>query len=152
MSGTIKELGDLITENLNNNVPLKNQSNIILEYYGEDWQKSKSFCKEHYKRNLVYRNDLIKILIICWDANQKSKIHDHPNGGCLVRLLEGELYEKVYKKNGNNFEVQEKNKLSFDKCSYQEGSNGLHKVVNKSNKGSITLHVYSPPSYTPKFY
>ena len=149
---TLHKLGQLITMKLRDGYALKDLGNSILSYNGTDWKRYMYFCKLGYKRNLVLTNDTIKIMVICWDKCQSSGIHDHPEGGCLVKLLQGELIEKIYKKHDNRMIHTSTNYLTLGTISYQEGKNGLHQIINDSNDGAVTLHIYSPPNYVPKFY
>jgi len=45
-----------------------------------------------YTRNLVFtEGSNYNILILCWNAGQESRLHDHPTNGCFVVPLEGSL-------------------------------------------------------------
>ena len=41
-------------------------------------------------------NELFEIIIISWNYNQKSPIHNHPENGCLMKILKGSLTEEKY--------------------------------------------------------
>jgi predicted metal-dependent enzyme (double-stranded beta helix superfamily) len=150
---TIEELGRLVTDKLRSSIPLDHLKPILQSYVGDDWKHHCCFSSEKYQRNRIYINDQIEILLICWDINQKSCVHDHPENGCLVRLMEGELREDCYK-------LSDENKLvlvsSYDipigGISFKKGTTGLHSIINPSDKRSCSLHIYSPPQYVPRFY
>jgi len=92
------------------------------------------------------------MIIICWNSNQSSKIHDHPDNGCLLKVLQGSLTEYNYKFNDNDLQIKNCNKLNVNDIGYQEGSTGLHKICNENNNKVISLHIYSPPNYKCKIY
>lgn len=127
---------------------------ILIQYKGDDFKIYKKFCNKTYTRNLVYRNKNFEIFILCWSEEQESGAHDHPSNGCILKVLEGELIEKSYRldKNGN-LKWKEIQGLHEGEISYQEGSNGIHNIINpNSDRGSVTLHIYSPPNYKPNFF
>jgi cysteine dioxygenase len=146
---TLFELFDNISNKLEDN-KLETLIPIIKEYSGQDWKKYVSFSDDKYKRNLVKRNDKIEMLIICWNKNQCSPIHDHPTNGCILKVLDGKIEEHEYIKKDklqlNNINICEK-----DSIGYQEGSFGLHKIVN-GNICSVSLHIYAPPNYKLTLY
>ena len=45
---------------------------------------------------LVYQNDKFEIYVICWSNNCLSLIHNHPQRGCLMKILDGILEEELY--------------------------------------------------------
>jgi cysteine dioxygenase len=147
---TIEELSNTINNNFNNGILLKNMMETLSEYDGVDWCDHINFNKEKYVKNTVYQNDLFDILIICWNLNQSSDIHDHPENGCLVKILEGSIVEECYTESIN---IISTNKLTKNDISYQEGKSGLHKIINPCSRiRAISMHIYSPPNYTPIFY
>ena len=150
---TIEQLAIEINEKMNHGIKLKNMIDIIKKYNGDDWEKHKQFCDNKYTRNLAFRNDKFEILIICWNKGQKSCIHDHPDNGCLVKLVKGCLVEECYSKINDKLTLVSTNNINKDDVSYQEGSDGLHRIINPSlDNCCVTIHIYSPPNYTPNFY
>ena len=147
---TLNELFDLISKNINNK-KLDEYISFVDEYSGNDWRKYVSFSEDNYKKNLVKENDELEMLVICWNNNQVSGIHDHPSNGCILKVLEGELEEYEYSNNNNKMHLINKNICKKNSIGYQEGKNGLHSIKNNDNK-TISLHIYSPPNYKLSFY
>lgn len=147
---TLDELFDYISNNLDNN-KLFDFKNHVEQYSGDDWKKYVSFSDDTYKKNLVKKNDELEILVICWNNNQVSGIHDHPSNGCILKVLQGELEEHNYCNINNKLELLNVNLCKENSIGYQEGKSGLHCIKNMSNK-TISLHIYSPPNYKLSFY
>lgn len=131
---------------------LKNLRHLLQEYNGDDWRAHCSFSEYRYKRNLVFKNDNMEMLIICWGPYQKSGVHDHPDRGCLVKVLCGELVEDVYKKTDDDMECIKSTTMGTNEIAYQIGKSELHNILNKTNKNVVTLHIYSPSEYKPNFF
>eukprot|EP01083_Nonionella_stella_P136801 416434_1 len=58
---------------------------------------------KNYTRNLVATdNKTFTLLMLCWNPNKSSPIHDHPCNGCWMRVLQGSVNEKRYVKDTEN--------------------------------------------------
>ena len=147
---TLDELFSYISNNLDNN-KLYDFKNYVKQYSGDDWKKYVSFTDDTYKKNLVKKNDELEMIVICWNNNQVSGIHDHPSNGCILKVLQGDLEEHNYCNINNKLELLNVNLCKENSISYQEGKNGLHSIKNNDNK-TISLHIYSPPNYKLSFY
>lgn len=147
---SLDELFDHISSKLDNN-KLDNFRYIVEQYSGDDWKKYVSFADDTYKKNLVKRNDKLEILVVCWNKNQISGIHDHPPNGCILKVLKGELEEHNYCSSNNNLKLLNVNLCKKNSIGYQEGKKGLHCIKNMNNK-TVTLHIYSPPNFELSFY
>ena len=93
---TLKKLFLSVNNEMKKRVHLKNMRPIINEYNNIDWKKYVYFDNNKYNRNTVYENENIEMVIISWNNNQKSGLHDHPKNGCLMKILDGELNEYIY--------------------------------------------------------
>jgi cysteine dioxygenase len=56
---------------------LKLMSKLLLTQESLDRYVHRS--QERYTRNLVYRNELFEVMVVCWDVGQKTPIHNHDN-------------------------------------------------------------------------
>ncbi len=147
---SLNSLFDAISEQMEKHAKLDHLIAITESYCGSDWQDHTTFSSETYTRNLVKKNAHIAMLIVCWEAGQKSDIHDHPSRGCILKVLAGEITEQQYSKD-NALTLRGQLTLQAGETSYQEGSTGLHSIINGNTRG-VSLHIYSPPDYTPVFY
>lgn len=111
-------------------------------------------------------NDLFELILICWDKNQTSPIHNHPENGCILKVLQGELTEDVYVRENIDTlhsEVLDKTYLHTktrinptNSISYMCGDDVIHKISNTNlNEDemcqTVSLHIYSPPKFKYTF-
>tara|TARA_B110000285_G_C14981269_1_gene541492 strand:+ start:329 stop:754 length:426 start_codon:yes stop_codon:yes gene_type:complete len=127
------------------NKNLLENKNILSFYNSTDWKQYVSFNEEEYKKNLVYRDNNFEIFVVCWLPYQETKIHNHSDNGCLLKILEGNMVEDIYDK---NFIFKENNNLIKDNVRYIDDSIGIHKMKN-NEENTISLHIYSPPNFIP---
>lgn len=150
---TLTDLFNEINSKINNNVQLINCSHIMKQYNGDDWIHYASFCDKAYKRNLILQNDKLEMLLLCWSDGQMSGIHDHPENGCIMLVLDGKIREDVYYINKCGKIILKKKLISDkNKVYHKKGKRGLHNIVNINNGKSVTLHIYAPPNYVPTRY
>ena len=144
---SLEKLFLTISEKVKNNKKLKELDDLLRSYNGKDWKDYVKFSDLKYTRNNVFSNENIEMIVICWNKNQKSGIHDHPNNGCLMKVLQGEITEECY---NNKLKLIKTNNNKVNDIGYQEGKNGIHNIINSNNQ-SISLHIYSPPNYKSNF-
>ena len=49
-----------------------------------------------YTRNCLINNDKFTVLLLCWNPNVKSAIHDHPCDACFIKVIRGCIKETKY--------------------------------------------------------
>ena len=112
------------------------------------WHKYFNFKEKEYTRNLVLQNELYELLIICWDRDCQTPIHDHPSDGCWMVGVEGSIYEEKFIATNSKDELIRisLSDLSEGEIAYIHDCIGLHSVGNSSKvQRAVTLHLYSPP-------
>mmetsp|Transcript_9644 Transcript_9644/g.23857 ORF Transcript_9644/g.23857 Transcript_9644/m.23857 type:complete len:382 (-) Transcript_9644:61-1206(-) len=119
-----------------------------------------------YTRNLIFSNEWMDVLLMCWPPHSQSAIHSHDTSSCWVALVEGEVHEVQFsmpKLDKKFIDEQMKNptgavgrctklrvisetKLSVDGCSaaYANDDIGVHRVENRTSEPAYSLHVYAP--------
>jgi len=112
------------------------------------------FSKNHYTRNLIYKNDLFELMAICWEVGQVSQIHNHHNQNCWMAIPVGRLLVQ-------NFRVVEQNEAT-GYCRLEPTTSleihrlqpaevdpiePVHQVLNLPESGgrAVSLHIYSRP-------
>lgn len=99
-----------------------------------------NISKNKYYRHKLYNNNIFELIIIKWDKNSNSPIHDHPSIGCLMYVIEGELTEKRYINNNIKKYILKNNSFSFI-------HNKMGKHLIFANIESYSLHLYFLPNY-----
>lgn len=74
------------------------RSNSRLDLGLDDWKKYALFeHMKNYTRNLIATdNATFTLLLLCWNPDKESPIHDHPCDGCWLRVCEGRVRETRY--------------------------------------------------------
>ncbi len=102
----------------------------------------------HYVKILLEQTTNYEIFMICWKAGQSTPIHDHPEGGCWMQVVQGELeeteyaYPTMYKMGVHT--------LGVGDIGYKQGHVLLHSI--KALQNTISLHLYKPPKYKANTY
>lgn len=98
-------------------------------------------------RNLIARDDKFAMLLLCWNGQKESPVHDHPGHGCWMRVVEGSLEETRYHVDAESNALVESGRVIGEAgdCIFIDDSIGVHRVRNLAPTVSMSLHVYSPP-------
>lgn len=119
-------------------------SNIDLSNYYK-------FDRCNYTRNIVCQTNNVQIIVICWNILQKSPIHNHPENGCILKVLSGNLIEKKY--DINDLKKISESTLKVNNIGYIDNRAAYHCIENPSfRQKAISLHIYSPTEFTPTIY
>lgn len=105
------------------------------------------FSTKRYMRNRVRRTDDYETLFLCFEAGQRTPIHDHAGSACGVKVLQGEGTETLFERTPDGWLFASgSRKLPAGGV---VGSNDMdtHQLSNLQTDGKrlVTLHVYSPP-------
>ena len=133
-----------------------------------DWKKYALFSPTHYTRNLVEMSDFVEFIVLCWNPQQESRVHDHDGSDCLMVVLQGEVVEKRFTITDETEVVGEKRKSSIVSPALQPSlittltvgggavhisdKKAYHSVGNYSTSPAVTLHIYSPPIRRVKLF
>lgn len=109
-----------------------------------EWCKYINLKKNDYNKNIIYRNNKYEIILISWDQNATTKIHNHPKNGCIMKILEGSLIEETY--DTKTLDKIDTNIYEKDNTSYIHDNLYYHKITNNASQ-SFSLHIYSPPNF-----
>jgi cysteine dioxygenase len=148
---TLDELFNAIDSALRSGKKLKDLGPVLSAYDGDDWKEYEKYSPDHYSRNLVKKNDLLELLVLCWEVKQGCPVHDHPSNGCLVRIMQSEVTENVYKNNVPP-EFSSGSILPAGGIAYKEGNMILHEIFNHSDQRAASIHIYSPSNYKPNYF
>jgi hypothetical protein len=145
------KLYEFINNSLSDGINLSEIKKNVPDYFTLDVV---DYCKEQarfipntYNRIKLhkYSNESFEMILICWDTNAQTKIHDHPENGCVLYLIEGNLEEKLY---GHKLELVTKSIYNERSVSYMDNKIGYHQILSIGK--SMSLHIYSPPNHIIK--
>ena len=126
------------------------------------------FRDEYYTRNLIYRDDLFEVMVICWKAGQKTTVHTHNGQLGWMDMAQGQVMVHNYhylscdapenqnvvgidclggathielERMGTIAAVERGPIVTVDKLQT------IHQIENMENTkaGAVSLHVYSRP-------
>jgi hypothetical protein len=151
MSDKISSLQDLfekVSQQLQlSNLPVSLDTSTIVDilqrYEGIDWNDHVEFSSTKYNKKAILKNDVVELMIISWEIDQKTLIHDHPENGCIMKVVQGCLVEDKYSDDGEiwlSATFIGENDISFSK-----GKEITHKI--KGICQSVSIHIYSPQNY-----
>lgn len=102
-----------------------------------------------YTRNRIAATTDFELLLLCWNPQARSPIHDHAGSDCWMKCLEGTMVQDVFfHPKGNAFQLVPMQTTDIEKnqVALINDSIGVHQMKNPSLKEkSITLHLYVPP-------
>ncbi len=113
-----------------------------------------SFSKNHYTRNLIFKNELFELIAICWEVGQASQIHNHHNQNCWMTIPTGRLRVqnfRVLDQNAATWYCQLEPTNAFDihrlLPAEVNPEEPVHQVLNlpEFNQRAVSLHIYSRP-------
>jgi cysteine dioxygenase len=150
---SLKELYDELVLDIKESECLSNHRDILRRYNGEDWREYMAFNPYHYNRIKIdsFSNSQFEFILICWDVGQNSPIHDHPESGCLLKILNGELIEERYENKNDTPILIKSTTVSENSVSYMESDRIVHRIINSDDR-TVSLHIYSPPDYECRCY
>lgn len=157
---SLKKLYEQINKKMKSDCSLIYCREILKSYCSNDWRSYIKFCPDKYTRIILseYSNDDFELVLICWNKDQMSPIHDHPTNGCLLKVLQGSLTEDVYVKHDEGQYLYVTSRINdVDSVSYMEADDVIHRIVNSNKKTeellrSVSLHIYSPPKFKLKTF
>ena len=158
MVNNLQDLLGMINENRFE--PFSKNIDIVDSYTGKDWKYYIDDIPSSWFTNIsepIYiRKKLdfnifnwFEVFIIIWNKNSKTMIHDHSEKGCILKVLQGELKETIYKDCSGN--IVNTNFIKESYTSFMHNDLGFHSIENIYDDISISLHIYSPCNHKTKY-
>jgi cysteine dioxygenase len=113
----------------------------------DELEQFAQFDARTYKRNRIFRNDAVDILLLCWRSKQRTPIHDHAGSVCGVYVLRGEATEITFTPSGIGLLIPSESKSLHSGDITVSVDSDAHLVGNLAapEQDLVTLHCYSPP-------
>ena len=124
------------------------------------------FRSDAYTRNLIYRDDQIEVMALCWSKGQRTPIHTHNGQLGWMAVSQGAVAVINYKWLGCNAPENQNvagmdclagaTELDLERREVQECYPGgpintvdktqtIHQVVVQGKQPALSLHIYSRP-------
>lgn len=142
-----------IFQNLNGDnlcIIKKEVKEALNQYDGDDWTLYVNEFSNSYNRELIYSSPEYDLVIITWCKNQGCKIHNHPENGCTVKILQNNITEELYEP--KTLKLCKSITYKKDEIMYIDDTIGYHRMYNKYDEPCVSLHVYAPGKYKPTFF
>lgn len=97
----------------------------------------------NYYKYILFTSNEIDIVHIKWEKYSETTIHDHPDKGCIMMVLNnGKLIENIYfnSEYANILIKRSQKKLLYGDFGYIKSNKYLHKII--ANEYTETLHIY----------
>lgn len=105
------------------------------------------FKSERYQRNTIRQTEWYELVALCWEAGQRTPIHDHRASSCAFKVIKGTASETRFDRTTSGLirPVHTKDLSPGYVCAAEDSD--IHQVANAQGENAplITLHIYSPP-------
>ncbi len=105
-----------------------------------------------YTRTLLYGDDAFEMLLLNWDLNARSALHDHGGQHCWMAVMIGTLQVDDYARVDDGtipgeaqVEARGSRLLNPRDLDLRSGPFDLHRVSAAGPQPAISLHVYAAP-------
>ena len=117
-----------------------------------EFTEYETWAESSYTRNCLFRDEQFELILICWATNSKSSIHDHDQKDCWIYQVKGELIEKRYELENEIPILKHSSSIKASELTYMHDRMGYHEIINDTNEGSCSLHIYAAPIDTCEAY
>ncbi len=105
------------------------------------------YCSEAYARNLLFKNELFEAILLCWQDEQRTSVHNHGRSYGVVRIVEGTMREEIFRRLEGD-RVERTTMLDHAAGALSVAPVGMiHRLGNAGGAGTrlLTLHFYAGP-------
>ncbi|MEY2747410.1 MAG: hypothetical protein RL112_2452 [Planctomycetota bacterium] len=122
----------------------------------EDWRAYALFAPDAYTRNLVARHEAFELIVLCWQKDQESPVHNHAGQQCWMAILDGDIEEIQFEepRDGHHGPLKRTSSrvCARGKVAYIDDDIALHVVRPVPGTAGCSLHLYSRPIETCGVY
>lgn len=99
-----------------------------------------------YTRTCVARNDRFELLVVCFEADQRTSVHDYDSEVAWIQPLMGEVVEERFKKSTDGALILDSTStLVTGRMGALTREDSIHRFSAPGPGRSITLNLYAPP-------
>lgn len=109
-----------------------------------EWSPFEKWSTSHYTRNCISSCEEYELLLMCWQPNQHSPIHNYSFQEGWIQVLEGELTIDTYSVDRDAKTAHKQNSITIKKGEfyYLNDDMGFHCVRNSSSEQTKSLHLH----------
>jgi cysteine dioxygenase len=118
-----------------------------LTVQADDVRELVTFQADHYVRNRIALTEFVEALFLCFEAGQRTPIHDHAGSACGVKVIEGVATETIFERTRDGWLFATESKALLPGGVVGSNDMDTHQLSNLQTGGKrlVTLHIYSPP-------
>jgi len=119
----------------------------------EEFEKYYTWSDKKYTRNCLARTDDFELMLICWEQDQASRIHDYGDAMAWVHPISGCLKEERYLLSNNGNGLIKISSLTLEDGEFSfVNKTGIHQYQNNYESRAVSLHLYVKPLRERKIY
>ena len=120
----------------------------------ECWANYAHYCPGEYTRHLIEKNEHYELLLLSWDADQESPIHNHMDQNCWMVVVEGIVEEVQFSCQGPGQPLLRGKATALERggVAYIHDDIALHLVRSGGGQRGASLHLYAKPYATCQIY
>ena len=145
-------------------------SDFLLKYQPrrEELRPYETWLPDRHTRNLIFRNEMIELMLVCWNIGNTTPLHTHNGQLGWMAMIQGKLLVENFRlRSCNKPENQEvvgidclagATEIDMQKLDTEISTPGgllntvdkhhtIHKITNLAewNEPAVSLHIYSKP-------
>jgi cysteine dioxygenase len=105
-----------------------------------------------YSRKLLYKNDVVEVLVMNWSKEIDCAPHDHGQSMGWIQVVAGESNHTIYRVEEGKVPDSYMKRKEAGGTIFFAPKRIVHKMGSAEEEPLITLHVYSPPISGMKVY
>ena len=102
------------------------------------------WSKDRYQRVCLNRTKDMELVLLCWNKDQETPIHNHDGKECWVHVVKGQFEDTLYSSELPK-KLKTTQKISVGDSTYLTDEIGSHSLKNISGELALTLHLYARP-------
>lgn len=113
-----------------------------------DWREFALFAPNAYARNLLHKDELFELILLCWEVGQVTPIHDHQGQRCWMGVLDGRVEETLYDlpaSGGRALRVRSAKQHARGAVAFITDEIALHRIAQVGDGPAVSMHLYSRP-------
>lgn len=144
---TIGTLAELVRQLDNGSMPSA-FTDAMLRFHPavEDVLSLATWDRRHYTRQLIHGSAQYELLMICYEPEQHTSIHDYDSQMAWIKPVAGLVREERFRAGAGGTLVLKGSKLlEPGTLSYMGAGNPIHRHGNAGSSRAITINLYSRP-------